>query len=203
VNGMRRLSLIVLCLAMTACGNEDVGESGQCTGGVIWNDTSYVGAALPPPHPAAGASLGSGREPGCNDGGGPEKDDSVNLRRVGDIPPEVAVYVDGENGAVYTNPGAFIELPAHPLHDNYFGGPRRPRRPARGDRCQVDGQALLVPSLAVRTANGQRNVVVDARTRIEGFDHAGMPILATGDFVRIHGRCRRGAIGARLIEPRP
>jgi hypothetical protein len=200
---MRRLSLIVLCLAMTACGNEEVGESG-CASGVVWNDTFYLGGDMPPPYPAAGAPLDGGRSPGCNDGGGPfQNGRAADLRRVADIPPEVAVYVDGEHGAIYTNPGAFKELPTHPLHDNYFGGPRRPRRSARGDRCRADGRALLSSSLFLRTPTGERNVVVDARTRIEGFDHAGMPILATGDLLRIHGRCRRDTIVARRIEPRP
>jgi hypothetical protein len=202
---MRRLSLIVLCLAMTACGSEEVGESGSCAAAVVWNDTVYFGGRFPPPHPAAGAPLEGGRQPGCNDSGGPfEADRAVSLRRVGDIPPEVALYVDGESGAVYTNPGAFIELPVHPLHDNYFGGPRRPRRSARGHRCRIDGRAMLSSSLFLRTSTGEQNVVVDARTRITGFDHAGMPILATGDLLRIHGRCPRSeTIVARLIEPRP
>jgi hypothetical protein len=201
---MRRLSLIVLCLAMTACGNEEVGENGACASAVVWNDTAYFGGDMPPPHPPAGPPLDGGRSPGCNDSGGPfERDRAVSLRRVGDIPPEVAVYVDGDTGTVYTNPGAFIELPAHPLHDNFFGGPRDPRRHARGDRCQIDGQALVAPSLFLRTPSGERNVVVDVRTRIEGFDHAGMPILETDDLLRIHGRCRRETIVARLIEPRP
>jgi len=201
---MRRLSLIVLCLAMTACGSEDVGES-ACASGVVWNDTFYFGGEMPPPHPAPGAPLDGGRSPGCNDSGGPfQNDRAASLRRVGDIPPEIAVYVDGDSDTVYRNPGAFVELPAHPLHDNYFDGPRDPRRHAPGDRCRIDGQALLSSALFLRTPSGERNVVVDARTRIEGFDHAGMPILATGDLLRIHGRCsRRETIVARLIEPRP
>jgi hypothetical protein len=54
------------------------------------------------------------------------------------LPPEIAVYVDRDHGAVYMNPGALNELPSHPPHDNFFRGPDRPRRPARGRPCHVD-----------------------------------------------------------------
>ena len=118
------------------------------------------------------------------------------------VPPEVAVYVEGDDG-VYMNPGAFLALPSHPLHDNFFSGPDRPRRRARGRQCHVDGEISLSNGYPALSAP-RWSMAVDTRTRIDGFDHAGMPILATGDLVRIHGRCpRRDTIVARRIEPRP
>jgi hypothetical protein len=120
--------------------------------------------------------------------------------RIEGIAPEIAVYGSDIVRDPYLNPGAFTELPQHPFHENYFESPRRPVRRVRGKPCTFDGR---VESLSAMYVAG-RNVIIDARTRISGFDQAGMPILHEGDKVRIRGTCRDDeVIGARQIEPQP
>ena len=92
---MRGLSLIVLCLAMTACGNEEVGESGACAAAVVWHDTLYIGAGSEGGTPALGEALEDGIEPACNDGGpNNDRDRPARIRRVAGVAPEVAVYAE-------------------------------------------------------------------------------------------------------------
>jgi hypothetical protein len=201
---MRRLALAILVLVLAGCGEQagGEGEGGACADGIVWHDTFYLGGELPGhPRLRTGARLQGGIRPACNDSNGepPGKDRATDLWRFEGIPPEIAVSGAEIPARVYRNPGAFVELPQHPLHANYFESPHRPVRRMRGKPCTVDGR---VESLSAFYVDG-RNVIVDARTRITGFDDAGMPILREGDAVRITGRCRGSRIGARHIEPQP
>jgi hypothetical protein len=90
------------------------------------------------------------------------------------------------------------------------GGAPEPDRPAsvfavRGvspDVAVIDGRVLeTFSSLWVETERRRISVVVDSRTRIEGFDRAGLPYMDEGDAVRVQGRCRRDIVLAGHIEP--
>ena len=61
-----------------------------------------------------------------------------------------------------------------------------------------------LPGLVVRSGARRPLVAVDARTRIEGFDRAGLPHLERGDRVSIRGfGCSREVMLARRIAPQP
>jgi hypothetical protein len=105
---------------------------------------------------------------------------------------------------MYVNDGFFIELPDHPLHDQFYGGPNRPRAIARGQTCVLEGEVVNLDVLVVRTDGLDVTVRLDARTRISGFARAGLPYLSEGDQVRVHARgCGDDYVLARRIEPRP
>jgi hypothetical protein len=202
---MRRLALALLVLAVAGCGEQagGEGEAGACADGIVWHDTFYLGGVLPGhPRRQTGARLEGGIRPACTDSADelPVEDQPADLWRLEGVSPQIAVSVSEVPGLVYRNPGAFVELPQHPFHENFFGSPRRPIHRVRGKPCTVDGR---VESLSALWVAG-RNIVVDARTKIAGFDQAGMPILHEGDAVRVHGSCRGDeVVGARQIEPQP
>jgi hypothetical protein len=201
---MRRIALAVLALAAAGCGaGEETGEGGACAAGIAWHDIFYYGASLPSPRPPVGEKLEDGIQPGCNDGGPHEEDRPTDVYRIQGVAPEIAVYGDDIVRDPYLNPGAFTELPEHPLHANYHSSPQRPIRRVRGEPCTVDGRVRSLSAVFIDTADGERNVIIDARTRITGFEQAGMPILHEGDAVRVRGPCHGEVIGARLIEPQP
>jgi hypothetical protein len=199
---MRRWALVLLAVLAAGCGDQATGEGGACADVLVWNDTAYFGTRMPSPRPPAGAPLEGGVHPACNDSNGepPSHDRPTEAYRIEGVAPEIAVYGGNIVRDPYLNPGAFTALPQHPFHDNFFGSARRPVRRVRGEPCTVSGR---VESLSAFYVAG-RNVIIDARTRITGFDDAGMPILREGDAVRIHGSCRGDeVVGARRIEPQP
>jgi hypothetical protein len=194
----RRLALIVV-LALAGCGGEETGEGGACAAALVHDGMLYRGTGID-----AGRGIRSGELieegfslPGCNDGGGPEPDRSTTVFAVRGVSPEVAVIDDA---SLYVNTGYFTELPDHPLHDVLHDGWGKSRR--RGSPCTVDGRVLeTFFSLWMQTQRGRMSVAVDVHTRIEGFDRAGLPYLEEDDMIRVHGRCRRGTVLARRIEP--
>jgi hypothetical protein len=200
---MKRVALAALCLALAGCGAETGGDGG-CASGIVLHGEWYSGMSLPGPDPPAGRRVEGGIEPACNDAGQSEADRETRLREVRGVPREVAVY-SGYDNTIYLNPGYFTELPDHPLHDSFYRGPDRPRRPERGAPCRFDGEVeSTVSSLLVRSGTDQRYVAIDARTRIVGFDRAGLPHLERGDRVTIRAYgCDRGAMLARRIAPQP
>jgi hypothetical protein len=196
---MRRLALIVV-LALTGCGGEETGEGGACAAALVHDGMFYVGTGID-----AGRGIRSGElieegfsVPGCNDGGGPEPDRSTTVFAVRGVSPELAVIDDA---SLYLNTGYFTELPDHPLHDVLHDGSSKSRR--GGSPCTIEGRVRdTFSSLWMETQSGRRmSVGVDVHTRIEGFDRAGLPYLERDDAIRVHGRCRRGAVFARRIEP--
>jgi hypothetical protein len=201
---MRRCALAILLVLAAGCGDQAAeGEAGACADGIVWHDTFYLGSELPGhPRLQTAAPLGGGVRPACNDSNGepPGEDRPADLWRLDGIAPEIAVTGSEIPSHVYLNPGAFLAPPQHPLHENFFSDPQRPQRHLRGEPCAIDGR---VESLSAFSVAG-RNVIVDARTKITGFDQAGMPILHEGDAVRIRGSCPGDAVvGARHIEPQP
>jgi hypothetical protein len=201
---MRRCALAILLVLAAGCGDQAAqGEAGACADGIVWHDTFYLGSKLPGhPRLQTAAPLDGGVRPACNDSNGepPGEDRPADLWRLEGIAPAIAVSGSEIPWLVYLNPGAFLQLPQHPLHANYYDSPRRPVRHLRGEPCTIDGR---VESLSALFVSG-RSIIVDARTQITGFDRAGMPILHEGDAVRIRGSCRdNGVVGARHIEPQP
>ncbi len=49
---MRRVVLVALCLALHACGGEEV-ESGACTAAIVLHGQGYLGAQFDGPRPPA------------------------------------------------------------------------------------------------------------------------------------------------------
>jgi hypothetical protein len=194
---MRRAALIVLLLT-AGCGSSESEESGSCAAAVAWDGMIYLGTSID-----AGKGLRSAELiedefvlPGCNDGGGHEPDRTTSVFAIRGVPPELAV-IDG--GSLYLNTGYFTELRDHPLHE-LLGRDRRRR--ARGKPCTVEGSVgPTVWQKTVRTDRGEMDLVVDARTEIEGLDRAGHPYVEEGQELRIEGRCRGDLVLARSIEP--
>jgi hypothetical protein len=185
---MRRVMLVALCLALPACGGEEV-ESGGCTSGIVLHGQGYLGSHLDGPRPPAGPPVEVGFQPACNDGGPPfEEGREVGLREVGDLPSEVAVYVEGEPDTIYVS-------------DDYVVFPPMPgsRRRASGARCRVVVTVTELDALRV----GRRVVFVDGRTRFEGFPGT-LPYLRKGDRVQVDGvGCRGRGLVARRIALQP
>ena len=185
---MRRVVLVALCLALVACGDEDIGESG-CTAAIVLHGQGYLGAQVDGPRPPAGPPVEDGVQPGCNDGGPPfEEGREVGLREVSGLPSEVAVYVEGQPDAIYVSEGyaVFLPMPGY-------------RRRASGARCRVAGTVTELNALRV----GRRAVYVDGRTRFEGFPGS-LPYLRKGDRVQVDGvGCRGRGLVARRIAPQP
>ena len=187
-------------LALTGCGSEETGEGGACAAALMHGGMLYRGTGVD-----AGRGVRSGELieegfslPGCNDGGGPEPDRSTTVFAVRGVSPELAVIDDA---SLYVNVGYFTELPDHPLHEVLHDGSSKSG--GGGSPCMIDGRVLeMFFSLWMQTQRGRRvSVAVDVHTRIEGFDRAGLPYLEENDAIRVHGRCRRGAVLARRIEP--
>jgi hypothetical protein len=197
---MRRLALlVVLALAVSACDEDGAGDcDGSYADAIVWNGDVYFATRTDPPRRRQGAPVEGGYRTLC---GGRTR--PVELRRVRGVPAEAALYPDGDTDRMYLDDGFFIELPDHPLHDQFYGGPTRPRRRERGRPCTLDGEVSNVGYLQVRAGGRDVLVVVDVRTRIEGFDRAGLPYLEEGDAVRVRGHCRPEQVLARRIEPRP
>jgi len=197
---MWRCALVIACLAVVAgCGgDDDETASGDCAAAVVWNHEVYFGVfrkKLPPP----GDALDDGEVPGCDDGGGEEPSRDVGLTAVSGVAPEVAVYAEGD---IYLNPGYLLELPSHPLHQEFYGPPGRPLRRAQGKSCTIEGEIESLQEFIVQAPDGEQWITVDARTRVKGFRRGGLPYLRIGDRVRIKGKgCNEAVMLAQRIEP--
>jgi hypothetical protein len=202
---MKRVALAALCLALAGCGEEETGGDGACADAIIVNGVVYLGTSIPGPDPPAGGPVEGGVQPGCNDGGPLEADREIGLREVRGVPPEVAVYREYGISTIYVNLAYPTEVPEHPLHDHFHGGPDRPRRPERGRPCRFDGEVDRTTfGILVRHGTDERDVRIDARTKIEGFDRNGLPHLGRGARVSIRGYgCGGDAMLARRIVPQP
>jgi hypothetical protein len=107
------LAVLVLPLALAACGGESPGASGGATtevsgGGVAsascamlvqYDGHTYLGTAVAAA-PVAGGSLGTGTIPPCNDTGEAGTTipaDQVEVTSVQGVPPSVAIMLAGRN----------------------------------------------------------------------------------------------------------
>jgi hypothetical protein len=193
--------VLIACLAVLAGCGDDGESSAGCAAVVVRSDETYFGVDhgnLPPP----GEALEDGEVPGCDDGGGPEAGRDVRLTAVSGVPPEVAVYAEGQSGSIYLNPGYLLELPSHPLHEAFYGRPGRPLRRAKGKSCALEGEITSLDTLTVNAPDGEQWITVDARTRIDGLQRDGLPYLREGDRVRIEGKgCHEAVMLAQRIEP--
>jgi Family of unknown function (DUF6281) len=172
------------------CGE---GESGGCASGLVYKEEMYLGMARTDRLPDPGAPAGDAVVPACNDSGPPYDDDSsIRVRHVRGVPAEVALYAQARTDTVFVNTGYVTEVPEHPLHRALHGDEDRPRRRGAAPRCRLDAEvAETTFGLWVRADARRVNVIVDARTRIDGFDREGLPYLEQGDVVRISGHgCR-------------
>jgi hypothetical protein len=197
---MRRAVLVLVVLAVAACGEEGASDcEGSGADAVEWGGDLYRGHAQAPSRLRPGPPVEGGFRRLC---GGVTK--PVRLREIRGVPIEVALFPAGDTDRFYRNAGFLLELPEHPLHDDFYGGPGRPRRRARGEACMLDGEVVALGYLHVRIGGRDVAVAVDARTRISGFERAGLPYLREGDQVRVLARgCGDDHVLARRIDPRP
>jgi hypothetical protein len=146
----------------------------------------HVDGRRPPPGPPLDDD---GLQSACNDGGPPYGEDTeVGLREVSGLPPEVALYVEGEPDAIYVSDRyqVFLPMPGY-------------RRRARGARCRFAGTVTDLEGLRV----GRQWIGVDGRTRMEGFPGS-LPYLRKGDRVRVDAAgCRGEEVVARRIALQP
>jgi hypothetical protein len=133
------------------------------------------------------------------------------------IPPAVAVGVPGQPHTAYLGFGYFPELANHPLYGgrvrDFTRGCRVTGRFALVGRVKRHGSALLVQvdrssgTLVVRPHVTLVQLLVDAHTRVEGFERNGLPYVTIGDRLRASGiTCQfqgpqSPAIVARTIIP--
>jgi len=133
------------------------------------------------------------------------------------VRPSVALGAADSPHTAYVAFGYFPELPSYPLHE---GGIRDRTRGCRVTatfslvgRVRVHSSGLVVQvdrgseSLHVRPHVTMIQLLLDARTRIEGFERNGLPYVARGDRLRASGiTCQfKGAsspaVVARTIRP--
>ena len=186
---MRRVVLVALCLALAGCGADEEVESGACTSAILVHGEGYLGVGLDGPEPPPGRPVEGGIRPACNDSGPPyEEDREVDLREVRGVPPDVAVYVDGDADTIYLSDRyrVFLPLPGY-------------RRRARGEPCRIVGTVAELESLRV----GRRMIAVDGQTRMDGFPGT-LPYLRKGDRVQVDAvGCRGRGVVARRIALQP
>ena len=197
--------VIVLAGLLTACGLVVGPASGSCAFLIEWNGVSYSEADLKRA-PTFGPSLGNGTAPACNDTGSSgcsglhgEDGESIAIYRLPGIDPHVAfgAVTPWGDRQPFLSPGFFPELPSHPLHDVFYGSPKRPSERAGGWRCgnpisDLPGEVVYAPGFGsvfavrfqgdrVRRQYDSTAVAVDAKTTVSGFDEYGLPHIEEGD----------------------
>jgi hypothetical protein len=155
--------------------------------------------------------------PDCTAGGrcAPPEESTAAFTLVG-VPAELAFAVPGYYDGLFVAPGTFPELPDHPLHEAVFGPRSRPDyRQGCGEMFRLEGTVNLagplrleVTASEVELAEDQEGawLVVDAGTRIDGFDRKGIPTLAPGDEIVVRAQLCEGhgelpGAVADLIKP--
>jgi hypothetical protein len=185
---MKRAAFVVVCLALAGCGDGEMGGGCSCASAVVWHGEVYLGHQLDGSRPAPpGEDLEGGIHPGCC-----SDDRPADLRTVGDVPPEVAVYVDGDDDSIYLSDryAVFLPMPGY-------------RRRARAAQCRVTGAISEVDDLRVRRGGRVWSLGVDGRTRFEEFPSP-LPYLGKGDRVQVDAvGCRGQGLVARRIALQP
>jgi Family of unknown function (DUF6281) len=113
------------------------------------------------------------------------------------IPSSVAVGAAGRPHTAYLADGYFPALPSHPLHEgsarNFTRGCRMTGRFSLVGKVRLHSSALIVQvdrssgSLEVRPHMTNIQLLLDARTRIRGFERNGLPYVTAGDHLRSSG----------------
>jgi Family of unknown function (DUF6281) len=230
--GARRLALLAaaalvvvasasaaLVLVTRGGGHAVIARSGSsCALAVRFDGVDYLGSTMKQPlH--LGRALGQATLPPCQDSnspGPPPTESAVDVVAIAGVPPSVAIGAAGDPHTAYLAVGYFPELPSYPLHEggafDYTSGCRVTGTFSLTGTVRQHGSALLVEvdgrSGSLEAAPGSTiQLLVDARTRIDGFDRNGLPYVAAGDRLRSSGvTCRfqgasSSAVVARTIGP--
>jgi hypothetical protein len=181
----------------------------SCAIAVRWRDVLYEGHVARHATPERGASLGEGEIPHCGAGGRcapPEEE--VGVFSLTGVPVDVAIAAPGLEGEplVFLAPGTFPALPDHPLHEAFFGSPRKPNYRQRcGEPFGFTGevsQAMFNPRIRVAEPvpeqleeddDGQVWLELDANSRVEGFDRNGVATIAEGEEIAVTARLCEGS----------
>jgi hypothetical protein len=212
-----RWILTAVCLAVVCAGcrsgEHHVTGPPLCAARVTWNGTVYYGetfASLPP----ATLRLGTGGRPTCGgiNGGEAGASSTVEVRRLIDVDPRIAVAVKGEPEHAYLARGYFVQLPSHPLHRSLR---LRQRSLSELRGCAAMRRVELAGTVRTRTGagigvtrgRGEAFLFVDAFTRVRGLERYGLPYVAPGQRVAVEataclwpgGRLRK--LVPRLVRP--
>jgi hypothetical protein len=127
----------------------------------------------------------------------PPQPDGGVVVAIESIPPSVAVGAAGKPHMAYLAFSYFPELASHPLHEgpgrDLTRGCRVTGRFSLVGRVKRHGSALLVQvdrssgSLEIKPHVTFIQLLVDAYTRVEGFERNGLPYVAAGDRLRSSG----------------
>lgn len=223
---------ILTCLALAAvagCGGSTAAgpvsdPEPDCAYPLVWEGVTYVPAADVEPS-AVETSLGTAVVLGCGKGTGRIPDETVVVKSVHGIDPEVAVAasLQGNGPIAWLAPGYVTESPRHPLHLAVHGSADEPARPEYfkcGPAHVTPARALSTPRplepLRVQAENPeveslllepgtQRLVSLDASTTLSGLERHGVPFVGFGDEFTLTLRLcigdenEPGAAGLRLL----
>jgi hypothetical protein len=206
--------ILAFLLASGMLATVALGES--CAVTVRWNGTIYED--VPPRFalPERGAPLDGATIPDCTVGGRcAPPEESVTAYALVGVPTEVAVAVPGHYDGLFVAAGTFPELADHPLHEAVFGRRNRPDyRQDCGEAFRLEGTVNLAAPLRIDVTESEvelsedqgAKLVVDAGTRIDGFDRNGIATLAPGDEIVVRAQLCEGhgelpGPVARMIEP--
>jgi hypothetical protein len=184
-----------LALVATGRGHGGSRSAGGCALALRFDSVDYLGTTVE--RLRLGRALGQGTLPPCRDSNGPpEVGGAVDVVSIVGVAPAVAVGTAGDAHTAYLAEGYFPELPSHPLHE---GGARDFTSGCRvTGTFSLDGtvrqhvSTLLVDvserSGSLEAAPGSTiQLLVDARTRIDGFERNGLPYVTAGDRLRSSG----------------
>jgi hypothetical protein len=205
-----------VAVALTGCGGHraEPAAEASCPLNIQFGDTEYLGTRVKRTL-RLGRRLGRGIVFACpgtilSPPPPPPPADGVVVAIAG-IRPSVAVGAAGQPHLAYLAFGYFPELASHPLHEggvrDFTRGCHVTGRFSLVGRVKQHGSALLVQvdrssgSLQVRPHVTFVQLLVDARTRIEGFERNGLPYVTEGDRLRSSGvTCRfQGAQSPAIV----
>ena len=201
MQSIKVITWFAAALLAAGCGGEESRERGafepDCDAQLIWNGVAHHSSGVPVRPSVLGKPLGKGRIPGC----GGDAAYQVNVVRIREVSPQVAVGVEGNEWAyAWLAPGYILESPLHPLHDSVFGSVEKPDA-EDGFNCgrtrAIRVRAVTTPAfdmqpLTVEAEDDQLQsfllredvdgiVTVDAHSVVSGFERDGIPFLQAGD----------------------
>ena len=229
--GARRLSLLVAAVVVVASASAALalvttrrhhggsGSGSSCALAIRFNGVDYLGATMKQ-RLRLGRALGQATVPPCPDFNNPKAPPApgggVDVVAIAGVAPSVAVGAAGDPHTAYVALGYFPELPSYPLHEgpgrDYTSGCRVTGTFNLTGTVSQHGSSLLIHvnqrSGSLEAEPGSTiQLLVDARTQVDGFDRNGLPYVTAGDNVRSTGvTCQfRGAtspaVVARTIAP--
>ena len=200
-SGARAFGLVVAFLVMSGTlATVALGDS--CPVTIRWKDTVYTDLTARFAAPERGAPLDGATIPDCTAGGrcAPPEEEVVAFELAG-VPTEVAVLVPEYFDGLFIAAGTFPELPGHPLHEAVFGRPSRPDyRQGCGAAFRLEGTVNLASPLRIDVSGSEVELdedegtwlVVDSRTRVDGFDRNGIATLEPGDEIVVRAQACEG-----------